>query len=224
MKTVFLDRDGVINRLRQGDYVKSWSEFEFLPTAIPAIRCLSQAGCRLIIVTNQAGVSKGIVSPEVLETIHQKMVIEIENGGGRIDAMYYCPHRDEDNCRCRKPKPGLLEQAIREHTVDPISRFLVGDSLRDIVAGQAVGCKTCLVADSQEKGLDPGFHRNRAARSTRSSLSRGLVSTIGESPLSAEDTGPDQIVPDLVAAASWIISTLDRLGESGNRGNTHKPE
>jgi hypothetical protein len=96
--------------------------------------------------------------------------------------------------------------------------------LRDIVAGQAVGCKTCLVADSQEKGLDPGFHRNRAARSTRSPLSRGLVSTIGESPLSAEDTGPDQIVPDLVAAASWIISTLDRLGESENRGNTHKPE
>jgi len=190
LKTVFLDRDGVINRLHQGDYVKSWSEFEFLPTAIPAIRYLSQADCRLIIVTNQAGVSKGIVSPEVLETIHQKMVVEIENGGGRIDAIYYCPHRDEDNCRCRKPKPGLLEQAIREHTIDPINRFLVGDSLRDIVAGQAVGCKTCLVANSQP----------------------------------VEDAGPDQILPDLLAAASWIISTLDRLGESENRGNTHKPE
>ena len=224
MKTVFLDRDGVINRLRQGDYVKSWSEFEFLPTAIPAIRCLNQAGCRLIVVTNQAGVSKGIVSREMLEAIHQKMVIEIENDGGRIDAIYYCPHRDEDNCRCRKPKPGLLEQAIREHTINPINRFLVGDSLRDFVTGQAVDCKTCLVADSQPTGLEPRFHRNRATHPTRSLLSRGSVGAIGESVLPAEGTGPDQIVPDLLTAASWIISTFDRLSESGNRRNTHKPE
>ena len=97
MKTVFLDRDGVINRLRPNDYVKNWKEFEFLPDAIGAICRLTDKEYQLIVVTNQACVNKGILQAKKLDSIHEKMLDQIGMAGGKIDAIYYCPHEDKDN-------------------------------------------------------------------------------------------------------------------------------
>ena len=145
MKTMFLDRDGVINRNLDNDYVKSWDEFEFLPNALKANQHLTNAGYRVIVITNQACVNKGIISSQTLDGIHQRMVAEIERAGGCIHAIYYCPHREEERCDCRKPRPGMLIQAAHEHAVDLPHACLIGDSIRDIAAGQQVGCRTFLV-------------------------------------------------------------------------------
>lgn len=176
MKTVFLDRDGVINRLRPNDYVKNWNEFEFLPDAIGAICQLTDKGYQLIIVTNQACVNKGILQADKLDSIHEKMLEQIVIAGGKIDAIYYCPHEDKDDCFCRKPKSGLLEKALVDFCIDSTNRFLVGDSLRDIVAGRKVNCKTCLVGQNLP---------------IRQENTKAVV--------------PDQIALNLMAATSWII-------------------
>jgi histidinol-phosphate phosphatase family protein len=145
MRTIFLDRDGVINRNLENDYVKCWEEFEFLPNALEAIQNLTEAGYQLIIVTNQSCINKGIISPATLDTIHRRMVAEIEANGGSIRAIYHCPHREEEGCDCRKPRPGMLIQAAAEHAVDLSTACLIGDSIRDIAAGQQAGCRTFLV-------------------------------------------------------------------------------
>ena len=176
MKTVFLDRDGVINSLRPNDYVKNWKEFEFLPDAIDAICRLTDKEYQLIIVTNQACVNKGILQAKKLDSIHEKMLDQIGMAGGKIDAIYYCPHEDKDNCFCRKPKPGLLEKALVDFCVDSTNRFLVGDSLRDIVAGQKVNCKTCLVGEN-----------------------------VTNNQQNTKTVVPDQTASNLMAATSWII-------------------
>ena len=166
MKTVFLDRDGVINRnpaihseRTEGDartdakwlprrylgYVQQWSEFAFIPNAQKAIRELTQSGYRIIVVTNQSGIGRGFFTENALKDIHSRMVSEITKTGGRIDAIYYCPHHPEAGCECRKPKPGMLMRAAREHNVDLSSAYLIGDSVTDITAGQRAGTHTLLV-------------------------------------------------------------------------------
>ena len=146
MKTVFLDRDGVINRNPPNmGYVRRWSEFSFIPNARKAIRELTQDGYRIIVVTNQAGIGRGLFSEEHLTDIHARMVAEIAEAGGRIDAVYYCPHHPDAGCECRKPKPGMLTRAGREHNIELSSAYLIGDSKTDIEAGQRAGTKTLLV-------------------------------------------------------------------------------
>jgi histidinol-phosphate phosphatase family protein len=140
MPTVFLDRDGVINRNRpRGDYVKSWHEFQFLPGARGAIARLTQAGFQLIVITNQACVGRGIVPWDELQHIHELMMKEIAYSGGRIEAVLCCPHVADEGCHCRKPAPGLLKQAQEEYKVDLRHAIVVGDSLVDIQAAAAVG-------------------------------------------------------------------------------------
>ena len=110
-----------------------------------AIRELTQNGYRIIIVTNQAGIGRGLFSEENLTDIHSRMVSEIVEAGGRIDAVYYCPHHPNAGCECRKPKPGMLTRAAREHNIELSSAYLIGDSKTDIEAGQRAGTKTLLV-------------------------------------------------------------------------------
>ncbi len=141
---VFLDRDGTINENR-GDYVKSFKEFKFLPKALDALRILSKTNHKIIIVTNQSPVSRGIMSVESLEDIHSQMMFEIESNGGRVDAVYSCTHVPEDGCGCRKPKTGLLELAAETFDLDLKRCWLVGDSTKDILCGKNAGCKTILV-------------------------------------------------------------------------------
>jgi D-glycero-D-manno-heptose 1,7-bisphosphate phosphatase len=144
MFTVFLDRDGVINRNR-ADYVKEWSEFHFLPGARRAIAQLTQAGCRIFVITNQACVGKGLLARSALDEMHQRMLREIEGAGGRIEAVLYCPHRSDEGCRCRKPAPGLLFRAQDEYGVDLRHSIVVGDSLTDMGAAAAASVPGILV-------------------------------------------------------------------------------
>ncbi len=144
MSTVFIDRDGVINANRP-DYVKSWHEFHFLPGSREAIAKLSRAGHRIVVCTNQAGVAKGVIAVETIEDIHRKMVAEIAEMGGLIEKVYYCPHAKEENCACRKPRPGMLLRARDELDLDLTDAVFVGDSMSDIRAGLAAGIHTILV-------------------------------------------------------------------------------
>ncbi|MFH2145827.1 MAG: D-glycero-beta-D-manno-heptose 1,7-bisphosphate 7-phosphatase [Candidatus Omnitrophota bacterium] len=143
-KAVFLDRDGVINRdLRT--YVRSWDEFEFLPGARAALVKLAKSDFKVFVVSNQAGVGKGLLDLNTLDVITNNMLGEIEQAAGRVDAVKYCPHRSDENCECRKPKTGLFRQILRERKIDVAASFMVGDSERDMAAGRELGLKTILV-------------------------------------------------------------------------------
>jgi D-sedoheptulose 7-phosphate isomerase len=144
MPTIFLDRDGVINRNRH-DYVKSWSEFTFLPGACRAIARLSQAGFRVFVVTNQACISKGLTSIVTVEDIHRRMGDQVARAGGRIEAILLCPHGADAGCTCRKPNPGLLWRARDEYGVDLSTAMFIGDSAGDIGAAAAAGVPALLV-------------------------------------------------------------------------------
>lgn len=152
IKTVFLDRDGVINRRRpEGDYVKCWEEFEFLPQAPEALRLLKEAGLRLIIVTNQRGIARGLMTNSDLEEIHRHMLAELTRLRASVDAIYYCPH-EEGTCECRKPRDGLFRQARRDFPdIDFASSAVIGDSLTDMEVGAQLGCWTVLIADGETK-------------------------------------------------------------------------
>lgn len=144
--TIFLDRDGVINRNRpQGDYVKSWEEFQFLPGARRAIAWLTKAGFRLLVVTNQACIGKGIVSWEMAQEIHAQMARAIARAGGLIEAVLCCPHLANAGCDCRKPMPGLLRRAHEEYGVDLKRAILVGDTAKDVQAATAVEMPAIMV-------------------------------------------------------------------------------
>lgn len=144
MATIFLDRDGVINRNR-ADYVKSWDEFEFLPGSRHAIAALTRAGHRIFVVTNQACVGKGLVSATAVEQIHRRMIRAIGLAGGRVEAILWCPHRADEGCGCRKPAPGLLLQAREIYGVSLSQAIVVGDSVSDLRAATAVGVPAILV-------------------------------------------------------------------------------
>ncbi len=146
MQTIFLDRDGVINRNRpQGDYIKSWEEFEFLPGALDAIARLTQAGFRIVVITNQACIGKGLVSWAKVEEIHARMVQEIARAGGRIEAVLYCPHLADAGCDCRKPAAGLLRRAQEEYGVNLKQAILVGDCVKDVQTATVVGMPSIMV-------------------------------------------------------------------------------
>ncbi len=149
-KVVFLDRDGVINkRPKRADYVKSWDEFIFLPGAIEAIKLLRDKGYRIFIISNQSGIARRIVTKKDLDQIHKKMIQELKRKGAKIDGIYICPHGWDEGCECRKPKPGLLYQASREHLIDLTKSLFIGDDIRDKEAGDAAGCKTILIKSRQ---------------------------------------------------------------------------
>ncbi len=144
--TFFLDRDGVINRRLPGAYVRHRSEFEFLPRATEALRLLTEAGRRLIIVTNQRGIARGLMTEAELHALHAWMLAELDEAGAHIAAIYFCPH-DNGECECRKPQPGMLAQAQRDFPdIDLAAAVLIGDSWSDMQAGRQAGCRTMLVS------------------------------------------------------------------------------
>lgn len=145
-KVIFLDRDGVINKKPpKADYVKSCDEFTFLPGSIKAIKHLKNKGYQIFIVSNQAGIARKAMTGKNLNEIHQKMQKDLKMHGTKVDGIYYCPHGWNDNCNCRKPKPGMLLQASREHLIDLTKALFIGDDKRDKQTGETVGCKTILV-------------------------------------------------------------------------------
>jgi histidinol-phosphate phosphatase family protein len=135
---IFLDRDGVICANRD-DYVKSWDEFRFLPGAKKAIRQLAMLGWPIIVITNQSAVGRKLLSHRELAAIHRRMEAEIVAAGGRLDALFYCPHLPEEHCPCRKPNPGMLFKAANALQIDLERSILVGDAISDIEAGARAG-------------------------------------------------------------------------------------
>lgn len=144
MKAVLLDRDGVINEDRD-DYVKGVHELRVFPGAPDSIRRLNEAGFRVFVVSNQQGVAKGIISEESLLAMQNEISRQVEAAGGAISGFYYCRHLASQGCSCRKPQPGLLLKAAKEHGFDLAESVMVGDTERDIMAGKSAGCRTVLV-------------------------------------------------------------------------------
>ena len=124
-RAVFLDRDGTISE--EMGYVNHIDRFQIFPFAAEAIRQLNQADIPVIVVTNQSGISRKIFPESLVHEVHKKMVAELAKGGAWIDAIYFCPHKTEDSCECRKPNPGLIERAAREHGLDLAASWIVGD-------------------------------------------------------------------------------------------------
>lgn len=143
-RAVFLDRDGVIN-VNRPDHVKSWDEFVFLPDALTALRNLARTPFRIIVTTNQAAIGRGLVEAATVREIHTSMRAAVQHAGGRIDAVYFCPHHPADQCGCRKPQPGLFTQAARDFDIDLVHSFVIGDAFSDVAAARAVGAQAILV-------------------------------------------------------------------------------
>ena len=144
MKLVILDRDGVIN-VDSVNFIKSPNEWIAIPGSLEAIALLNQSGFRVAVATNQSGISRGLFDMATLNAINDKMHRALAQLGGRIDAMFYCPHAADDNCTCRKPKTGMIDDISRRFSVDLREVFAVGDSLRDLQAFHDAGCKPMLV-------------------------------------------------------------------------------
>ena len=141
---VILDRDGTVNH-DSDDYIKSGDEWVALPGAIDAIAKLNHAGWRVVIASNQSGLGRGLFDVATLNQMHDKMNKALAKAGGRVDAIFYCPHTPDEHCQCRKPLPGLFEQIGERLGMDLSGAHVVGDSLRDLQAGVAVGCMPHLV-------------------------------------------------------------------------------
>ncbi|MDP0587964.1 MAG: D-glycero-beta-D-manno-heptose 1,7-bisphosphate 7-phosphatase [Candidatus Endonucleobacter bathymodioli] len=143
-KLIILDRDGVINK-DSDSYIKSPEEWIPIPGSIEAISKLSEAGYLIAIATNQAGIARGYFTKADLNSMHQKMVTLVEECGGKINTIRFCPHHPNDNCLCRKPKPGMPTSILEDFNILPENSWFVGDALTDIQAGKSAGCRTVLV-------------------------------------------------------------------------------
>jgi len=143
-KAIFLDRDGVINK-RKDDYVKNVDELEIFPDVVSPIKKLKENRFLVIIITNQSAINRGLITHTKLEEIHHTIQKYFTDQNIELDGFYYCPHRPEEGCDCRKPKPGLLLKAIKEHNINPKLSWMIGDSESDIKAGKSIGCKTILL-------------------------------------------------------------------------------
>ncbi|MBI2542902.1 MAG: HAD-IIIA family hydrolase [Candidatus Aenigmarchaeota archaeon] len=147
-KIMFLDRDGIINkRPPKADYVKKWSEFTFMPDAIEALKILKDNDFKIIVVTNQPGISRGLMTKSDLDEIHENLHLHLERNNTSVDAIYTCQHGWDENCECRKPNAGLFFQAANDFNIDLTKAFMIGDDERDLEAGSKAGCKSFLVSD-----------------------------------------------------------------------------
>ena len=141
---VFLDRDGVINRER-GDFTITIDQWEWAPYALEGIKLLTDAGFNIIVITNQSCIARGLQTEEGLAVLHDYMIENVRKAGGNILKIYHCPHVNEDNCRCRKPEPGMLLRAAEDFCINLSGTFFIVDSPRDIEAGRRAGTRTICV-------------------------------------------------------------------------------
>jgi D-glycero-D-manno-heptose 1,7-bisphosphate phosphatase len=176
---VFLDRDGVINR-DSHDYIRTWSEFAFYPGSLEALRRLHEAGCTVVVVTNQSAIARGITTEAAVEDIHRRLKGCAEAAGGPIADILYCPHGPGHGCTCRKPAPGLIRRACSRHGIDPKTSVLIGDSARDIRSARAAGCGITV-------------------------LVRTGNGVSAEQELRESGEPPDHVAADLPAAVRWLL-------------------
>ena len=147
-KTIFLDRDGVINEEKK-DYVKNLKEFKIIDGSLQAIKLLKKNNFRVVIITNQSAINRGLLSIEKLNEIHDFLKSKLLDLDTTLDGIYFCPHTPNQNCMCRKPKPGLLQQAISELDINVKDSLMIGDSQTDIDAANKIGCKSILLNKNQ---------------------------------------------------------------------------
>lgn len=152
-KAVFLDRDGTLNP--DPGYISDPADFNLFPGVAEALKRLQSAGYLLILITNQSGISRGLITVEQLETIHGKLQQQLSEAGCRLDAIYYCPHHPDfppvdglSDCNCRKPRPGMIEKALRDHDIDAGHSFMIGDRSSDIKIALATGVKPIYIGSS----------------------------------------------------------------------------
>jgi D-glycero-D-manno-heptose 1,7-bisphosphate phosphatase len=147
---VFLDRDGTL--CEEVGYLNHITRLQIFPFAAAAVRRLNQAGFPVIVVTNQSGASRKIFPESLIAQVHERLSAALASQGARVDAYYYCPHQKSDNCSCRKPLPGLVERAAREHNLNPAGSWLIGDRYVDVELGHVVGARTILVMTGYGRG------------------------------------------------------------------------
>lgn len=153
MKLIILDRDGVINE-DSDEYIKSPDEWIPIAGSLEAIARLNRAGYRVVVASNQSGLARGLFDYDDLSQMHEKLHRSLANVGGRVEAIFFCPHGPEDQCRCRKPKPGLFEDIAQRLQLDLTGVPAVGDSLRDLEAAQSVGAAPVLVRTGKGRGTE----------------------------------------------------------------------
>ncbi len=182
-RAVFLDRDGTI--IEEVGYLDRIDRLHLFPETVDALRALQRAGLRVIIATNQSGIAQGLFTEQFVRDLHNHLTERLAHGGVRLDGIYYCPHHPEAKlaayramCDCRKPGPGLLQQAARDLDLDLGRSYMIGDRWRDLRAGQAMGTAGVLVRT--------GYGETEALQATHGS-------------------GADVVVDNLAAAASWIL-------------------
>ena len=155
---IFLDRDGVINENRS-DYVKIWDEYIFFPNIFEPLKRLAKTEYVIVIISNQSPIGRGLVQQKIIENINTRMKTEIERQGGRVDAIYFCPHKPSDNCNCRKPAPGMLLLAAQELEIDLGNSYFIGDAVSDVEAAFAAGCQPVYVLTGLGRKQLPFFRQ-----------------------------------------------------------------
>lgn len=154
-KVVFLDRDGTINeRPPKACYVEKPEDFKWLPNAQKALKLLKEKGYEIYLISNQPGIARGNLDEKMLNKIHEKMENDLKKAGVRLDGIYICPHNWDEGCECRKPKPGLIFQAQKEHSINLTKSVLIGDDERDIEAGKAAGVNKCFLINDEKTLFD----------------------------------------------------------------------
>jgi len=183
-KAVFLDKDGTINK--DLGYINDPEKLELLPRSAEAVKKLNEAHFKVIVISNQAGIARGLVTENILQNIDKKLQKELLKGGAYINAIYYCPHHPEHGlypykkaCECRKPHTGLVEQAVSDHSIDLKQSYFVGDKLSDVQTGKAVKVKTVhvLTGKGKKQREEKDYERNK----------------------------PDFEAEDLLDAVNWIL-------------------
>lgn len=152
-KLIILGRDGILNEFRE-DHIKSPEEWVPVPGALEAVARLNHAGWHVVVATNQSGIGRGMIDMAMVNAVHAQMMRSLQAFGGRIDAVFFCPHTPDDGCDCRKPLPGMAREIGRRYGVDLRQVPMVGETLRDLQAARAAGCEPHLVRSGRAKALD----------------------------------------------------------------------
>ena len=176
---VFLDRDGVINR-DSPDYVKSWSEFEFIPGSLEALKLLNLNGYVSIVITNQSAVNRKMITIKELENTHARMKRAVKSHGGKIKDIFFCPHTPEEACGCRKPNPELIYNARQTHMISLSTSTMVGDSVKDIECARNAGCGQTILVKT-----------GNGEKAEKTLIEKGVY--------------PDYVAEDLLDAVNWIV-------------------